>query len=578
MRRSGASLGLVLCLAGSAGCYDGAAADGGADDDTGAAETTAGGTSGAAEPTGGEDTGEPPKLPEVPAPTIRRLTLAEFTYSVRDLLGDVPISILEADTLKEGFFTVGNATIAVSPAGVGLYEQALAGASAAAFSDAARAATVVRCVPAALDDTACFRDAIATFGRRAWRRPLTGPELERYVAIAVDIAAETGDVLAGLRHAVWGLLESPNFLYRIEIGEPAPDQPGRVRYTADEMASRLSYTLWSTTPDDALLDAAERGDLATPEGIRAQAERLLADPRARAGVQNFVSELYSVWRLSDLTKDPNTYPSWTPSLKAAIREDLVARINDVVFDNPGDFLSLYDGTRVFVNNELADLYGLPAADPDVLRPAELPADGMRRGLIGSAAVLAMHSPAARTSATKRGLFIADALLCRVVPPPPPDVNLDLDPDKGADGPQTAREQLEVHRKNPSCAGCHNMMDPMGLALEHFDATGRWRPDDQGLAIDASGDLDGVPFAHGGELATLLRDHPDAPMCLVRKLFTYATGRLPVSSELELVRLLEDDLTREDNRFDQLLLSLVTRDEFRFANPAGTVVAPEGEMP
>ena len=554
-----------------------------AEDDDGAAGTTGtAGTAGTTDPTDsgpGEDTQDDPDAPlEVPAPTIRRLTASEFAHSLRDLLGEVTLPGTETDALKDGFFAVGNATIAVSPAGVALYEKALEQATAQGFADATRAAAVVPCLPAAVDDTVCFRDAVASFGRRAWRRSLTGAELERYLAIATTIAGETGDTLMGLRHAAWGLLESPNFLYRVEIGEPSAQDGGRLRYTGYEMAERLSYTLWNTTPDVALLDAAERGDLTTPAGVRAEAERMIVDPRARQGVENFVSELYSIWRLTDLTKDPATYPAWSPSLKAAIRDDLLARINDVVFDAPGDFLSLYDSNKVFVTNALADLYGVPAADPDVLRAAELPADGLRRGLIGSAAILAMYSPPARTSATKRGQFIADALLCRVVPPPPPgvDVNLDMDMDPT---PKTAREQLKKHRENPSCAGCHNMMDPMGLALENFDSTGRFRPDDQGLTIDASGDLDGVAFANGGELAGLLRDHPEASMCLVRKLYTYTTGRLPVYSELELLRLLEDDMLREDNHFDQLLLSLVTRDEFRFANPAGPVIAPDqGEMP
>ena len=587
MKRGKSRIAILLAGVCLGGCYSGAAADGGGgDDETGgtAAEAGTAPTSGdataaeAGTAETGEDSDEPPKVPQVPAPTIRRLTAAEFGHSVRDLLGDVPIGKLEADSLDKGFYAVGNATIAVSHDGVELYEEALELATIQALTDPARAATVLSCVPTSPGDGVCLRDAIASFGRRAWRRSLTGAEIERYLAVANGIAQETGDGLVGLRHAVWGLLESPNFLYRVEIGEPSPVD-GRLQYTGYEMASRLSYTLWNTTPDDALLEAAERGELTGPEGIRAQAERMLADPRARQGVANFVSELYSMWRLDDLSKNTDYFPDWTTSLRAAIGEDLRARFNDIVFDAPGDFFSLYDGTKVFVNNELARLYGLPEADPDVLRAAELPADGLRRGLIGSAAILAMNSPAARTSATKRGHFIADALLCREVPPPPPDVSLDLDKEDMGGGPRTAREKLKEHRENPSCAVCHSITDPLGLALEHFDGSGKFRPDDQGLTIDASGDLDGLAFANGAELATLLRDHPEAPTCLVRKLYTYVTGRLPVYSENQILRLLEDDLLREDNRFDQLLLALVTNDEFRFAHPVGTVVAPdEGDMP
>jgi len=578
MQRSGITVSVLLALACSGGCYSGLEADGdGSATGTATAATATAAQTGADTSADTQDTAEPPPAPpELPAPTIRRLTAAEFTHSVTDLLGAVTLSPIETDSLLAGFFSVGNATVAVSPAGVALYEKALDEATTQAFSDPVRAATVVTCVPAAIDDLLCFRAALAGFGRRAWRRPLTAPELERYLAIATSVATETGDSVAGLRHAVWGLLESPNFLYRVELGEPEGD---RLRYTSYEMASRLAYTLWNTTPDELLLDAAERDELVTADGVLAQAQRMLADPRAKQGVENFVTELYSLWTLPNLLKDSQAFPEWTESLRAAIRDDLLARVTDIVFTTPGDFLALYDSNKVFVNNELARLYGLPETDPDVLRAAVLPVDGLRRGLIASAGVLAMNSLPARTSATKRGHFISDALLCRVVPPPPPDVNLDLDKDQVDMGPQTLRQKLERHRADPACAGCHAITDPMGLALENFDTIGKFRADDQGLVIDASGQLDGTPFLNGNQLAGLLRDHPEAPRCLIRKLYTYVTGRLPVLAEREILAALADDLSREDNRFDQLLLALVTQEEFRFANPAGTVIAPdEGEMP
>ena len=250
-----------------------------------------------------------------------------------------------------------------------------------------------------------------------------------------------------------------------------------------------------------------------------------------------------------------------------------------MFTGPGDFFSLYDSNEVFVNNELARLYGLPETDPDSFRAAELPADGLRRGLIASAGILAMNSLPARTSATKRGHFISDALLCIPVPAPPPDVDLDIDKDQEELGPQTLRQKLERHRADPACAGCHSLTDPMGLALENFDTMGKFRPDDQGLVIDASGDLDGAPFANGNELAVLLRDHPEAPRCLVRKLYTYVMGRLPAFAEKEILDGLQDALTGADNRFDLLLLALVSQEDFRHVNPAGSTLAPdEGEMP
>ncbi len=575
-------LGVALATVCTAGCYSGAAATGSAEGDASSGSTgDSEPTGGPADDTGGSSTGdEPPAVPQVPAPTIRRLTTAEFEHSVRDLLGPVTLGPVEADSEQEGFFAVGNAKIALSPAGVGQYEDVLDAATAEAFSDPARVATIVSCVPALPTDVTCLRDAIASFGRRAWRRPLDGVHIERYLAIATTVGAETGDAVVGLRHALWGLLQSPYFLYRVELGAPSAEHGGRSKFSAYELASRMAFTLWNTLPDEALLDAAESGALDTPAGVELQATRMIADPRARQGVENFISELYSLWLLDEKVKDAALFPEWTPTLRAVMRDELLARINDVVFDAPGDFFALHDSQKVFVNNELARLYGLPEVEPDAFRAAMLPEGSPRRGLIMSGLMLAMNSLPARTSATERGAFIADALLCRTVPPPPPDVDTDIDGDDPMNNePRTLREKLEPHRSNPVCASCHNITDPLGLALEHFDTLGRYREFDQGLVIDPSGVLDDMPFTDAGELALLLRDHPEVAKCLVRKLSTYTAGRLPVFSEFDTLAALEGDLESEGNRFDRLLFALVTHDDFRFAHPADTALAPdEGDKP
>ena len=573
------SAALLAVFLGATACAQGdsANAEGSATTTTGAEPGDS--TGGTAPTTGGDDTGEPDAPTSVPGPTLRRLTASEFTHSMQDLLGPVTLGAVEADSSQDGFFAVGASRVALSPAGVAKYEQAIGDATAQAFADPARAAQILSCLPTQLTDVVCMRDALATFGRRAWRRPLTGVELERYLGIATTIGSETGDVLVGLRHAVWALLQAPHFVYRVELGLPSADDGGRLKFTSYEMASRLAFTLWNTLPDEALLDAAEADLLADGPGVTEQALRMLADPRARQGVHNFVAELYGLWALGEKVKDDTIFPEWTPTLKAVMRDELLARVEDVVFDQPADFFSLYDGQKVFVNNELAAIYGLDPVEPDVFRAAVLPPDSPRRGLIGSALMLAMNSLPARTSATERGQFIAESLLCRTVPPPPPNVDTNLDDEEMQDpGPKTMREKLEPHRADPACSGCHNITDPLGLALEHFDTIGRFRATDQGLTIDASGELDGKYFADGAELAGLLREHPVVAACLVRKLYTYAGGRLPLAREADTLAEIEDELTLSGNRFDKLLIDLVTHDDFRFANPVGTVVDSEGDKP
>ncbi|WAS98001.1 DUF1592 domain-containing protein [Nannocystis punicea] len=576
---------LLAALLGAPACYQGDTANADGSAGTTTAATATGDSTDATAPTttAADSDGDEPAPPQaVPGPTLRRLTASEFTHSMQDLLGPVTLGDVEADSLQDGFFAVGAARVALSPAGVARYEQAIGDATAQAFADPARVAQILRCVPTQLTDVTCMRDALATFGRRAWRRPLTGVELERYLGIATTIGSETGDVVVGLRHAVWALLQAPHFLYRVELGEPSPDHGGRLEFTSYEMASRLAFTLWNTLPDEALLDAAEADQLSDGPGVTEQAARMLADPRARQGVHNFIAELYGLWALGEKVKDDTLFPQWTPTLKAVMRDELLARVEDVVFDQPADFFSLYDGQKVFVNNELARIYGLEEVQPDVFRAAQLPEGSPRRGLIGSALVLAMNSLPARTSATERGQFIAESLLCRTVPPPPPTVDTNLDDEDVEDpGPKTLREKLEPHREKPECSGCHNITDPLGLALEHFDTIGRWRDNDQGLTIDASGELDGEYFADGGELAVLLRQHPMVANCLARKLYTYAGGRLPLTRDTDTIAEIEGELTLAGNRFDRLLLALVTHDDFRFAHPAGTVVAEddtEGDKP
>jgi hypothetical protein len=566
-------LGLVL----ASGCYTGVSANDGTIAEAGGSDDNASVGDDATESAGDSD-GDP-ELEEVPPPTLRRLTVAEFGHSVQDLLGPVALAAIEPDWLSEGFFAVGNARIALSPSGVASYESALDLATAEAFADPARVQSIVACVPSSSTDVECMREAIAEFGRRAWRRPLRDAELDRYVAVATGIAAETSDGVVGLRHAIWGVLQSPYFLYRVEVGFPSEEHDGRLAFSSHEMASRLSFTLWSTVPDDDLLDAADRDELTSAAGVRAQAERMLADPRARQGVENFAAELYGLWALEEKEKDAELFPEWTPTLETSMRAEVLARVERVVFDEPGDFFSLYDGREVIVDNELARIYGVPEVTPDQTRRVTLPAGDARRGLIGSALVLAMNSLPARTSATKRGQFISETLLCRTVPPPDDNVDTNLDDDEDEDdGPRTLREKLESHRKDPACAGCHALTDPLGLALEHFDTVGRYRETDEGLTIDASGELDGEPFADAAELATVLRNHPDARACLVRKLYTYTAGRLPFDGEDELLAAVEADLAGDDNRFDRLLYAIVTHDDFRFAHPAGTVPVEGGEMP
>lgn len=535
-------------------------------------EIAGGGSAGpSTSPAGGSSSGGTGGVPSVaalgpdPVARLHKLTASAFGNSVRDLLGsDVPLSSVEQDLDRDGFFSVGNSTVAVSPAGVVQYEDAVGSATAHVFADQARAAAVLSCIPSSSSDVQCAQLALAKLARRAFRRPLSDGELTRFTAVFSDIAAEAGSVLEGLRYAVSAILQSPSFLYRVELGVADQAEGGRSRFTSYEMASRLAAVIWNSAPDETLLDSADRNELSAVTGVRAQAERMLAAPAARSALAGFFDDYYDLEHLRHGIKDAALFPNWSATLRDALEQELQQRLSDMVFTQRGDFLSLYDSRHTFVNNEVARHYGLPEAAADAWRAIELPVESLRVGLLGSGALLAGYSLPQRRSATERGKFVVENLLCKVVPPPPPTVVINLDETSDPNAP--ARQRLATHRENPACASCHALMDPVGLALENFDSIGVYRTMDKGQVIDASGELDGVTFSNAAELASALRNHPDAAACVARKLYTHAQGRdlLPVDDPA--IAELAKGFAGAGHRFDQLLIELVASEAFRFVEP------------
>jgi hypothetical protein len=499
-----------------------------------------------------------------PVAHMHRLTASQYANSLRDLLGaDVPVGAVDPDFLNDGFVNVGAGSVSVSPSGGGLYEAAATAATTWLFGDPARLTAALACVPQTATDTACVQQALSTLGRRAYRRPLTDEETNRLVTLATSIAGQAGSSMQiGLRHAVNMLIQSPNFLYRVELGVPSPADGGRLKYTSFEMASRLASTLWNTLPDATLLDAAD--SLTSTDGVSTQAKRMLADPKAHQALTAFVDDLYALHFLHGAMPDATVYPGFTETLRQAMQTELEMRVDDAVFGSPSDFLSLFDSKTTFVNDELAHHYGLPTAGSNEFRRVTFPADSPRAGILGSGAILTGMALPERTMPTRRGKFIREALLCQIVPPPPPSVMAQLPPNRNPN--DTIRKILTDHRSNAACAGCHALMDPIGLGLEAFDGVGSFRTMDKGQPVDATGNLDGVPFNGLAELGKALRSAPVAGPCLVSKLYTQALGRAPVERDALVLDALATRFAAGGNRFDQLLLDLVASDGFRFVEP------------
>jgi hypothetical protein len=519
---------------------------------------------------GPPDPGPAPVVEGV-APVARRLTVSQYDHVMRDLFGDdlyVPASP-EPDLEIDGMARVGASVVSISPRGVERYEAAAMVVAEQAVSPERRG--WMPCTPSADADPACLRDAIGAIGRRVWRRSLAAEEVESLAALAEAAStalAGEADVsepfFAGLRFAVAAMLQAPDFLLRVETGES--NGAGGRRYTSVEMASRLSFLLWDSTPDEALLAAAERGDLVDDALLAAEVDRMLADPKARRGLRAWTDDLFDLGKVTELQKDPEVFLFLRDGLLASAREETLRLVEDVVFDRDADFGDLLTTRETWVDRSLAMIYGVPAPELNGFGLVELPADGIRVGLFGQASLLSLYAHPRSSSATLRGKFVRSTLLCGEIPPPPADVDTSI-PEPSADAP-TLRDRIAAHLEVPSCRGCHEQMDPIGLGFENFDGLGVYRETEAGVQIDPSGDLDGVAYQTLPQLAAAVRNHPDFNPCMVEQVVRAAIGREPSEAEEGAMAWLVERFEADEHRLQALLRELVQSPMFRAVGEVG----------
>lgn len=489
-----------------------------------------------------------------------RLTTAQYRNLLEDLTGaDRPVS-LQPDTNPYLFASIGASTEPLSEQGVQLLEEAASTVAAEIFTDPVDRRELVGCEPESPRD-ACAEAFLSRFGRQAYRRPLTTTELARWLAVSNTLA--DGSAWTGLQTAVAGILQSPSVVYRVELGQPHPDDPTLRVLTDWEVATRMSLLLWDRPPDDALLDAVARGALATPEGLAAQADRLLADPRSEEAIEAFFAQYLDLGRLENASPDPATYPRFTEPLRAAMHNEVLLLVDDLVNRRDTDVRKLFSERRAYVNRDLATHYGLLVEGASALTyvPVDLGPDSERAGILGLGAFLTMNAHAVHTSPTLRGKYILERVLCSMVPPPPDSVDLDLSDDE-TEGGGTLRDTLEAHRDDPECSACHAIMDPPGYLFEHFDPTGAWRETDHGHPIDSSGELLGEPLSGAGELGDLLAGHERVGPCMVQQLYRHAHGRLDTEADAVTLDQLSAAFAADGYRFRALLRAVVTHDSFR----------------
>lgn len=511
---------------------------------------------------------EPPD-PEIPPDQpvlarMHRLTEAEYRTSVGQLLGVDVQAELPVDYRLHGFTTVGGAELSIAPADLEQYEASAWEIASRVLPDPAARDLALSCALDQIPDPeACIAPWALDLARQAWRRPLDQQDLDHLVGVFSTIDANVGDRMLAARAVVALVLQSPWFLFRIEVGTPDPSDADLRHLTDHEVAARTATLLTGGLPDAALSADADAGRL-DPARLADHARRLLDEPEAHGAIGRFAHELLDLGRLEDLTKDEALFPDFTPTLRAAMAEEIRALFVDVVLTADEDLTALWTGRRAWVTPELARHYGL--VEPGGW--TELPEDQARGGVLGRAGFLALNAHQATTSPTHRGLFVRTRLLCGIVPAPPAGVNTELaEPEPGI----SLRERLALHRTAPQCAGCHAEMDPIGLAFEQFDATGAWRSHDNGVPVDASGELDGVVVDGVAELSRALAEHPDVPSCLTRQWLRHALGQSEGETSEHAIAELTGELADAGYRLRELLVAIVTHPAFRTVTvPAGAV--------
>ena len=496
---------------------------------------------------------------------LRRLTHSQYNHTVRDLLGDQssPADQFPPDDFINGFRDQYEAQN-LSPLLAESYSTAAERLAANAFRNG-DTHHLIPCKPSA----ECRARFIASFGLKAFRRPLKTAEQQRYEAL---FARET-DFARGAQLVVEAMLQSPNFLFRLD----SATDPSLKPYAA---ASQLSYSLWDSMPDDALLAAAARGELATPPGVEGMARAMLQDPRAHEMLEEFVSEWLRIDRVLSATRD-RRFQQFTRETAVAMGKEAQLFIGDLVW-NDRNFMTAYTADYGFMNAELASIYGVeaPAREFD---KAPFPPGSERAGLLGQALFLTASSKPEDSSVTGRGLFIREQFLCQHVPPPPPGVDTNLPPSTEAH-PQTNRERMASHTTEAMCASCHGLIDPIGWGFEKFDpigarretyrltfASGR-RPEGGGrgrmnvvdLPLNTNGNVLGLKdanFSSPRELGAILATNRQCQECVVKQFFRYTAGRTETPADGPIIARVLDDFRNSSFKFKELIVSLVLAREF-----------------
>ncbi|MCA9581105.1 MAG: DUF1592 domain-containing protein, partial [Myxococcales bacterium] len=485
-----------------------------------------------------------------------RLSHTQYANTVAELLG-------ERDGLGDDFepqasgtgFVNGAAVAFVSPLLAEQYRDAAELLAADAVKDLS---SLLPCEPADAADRGCVEDFVADFGRRALRRPLTSEQQELYLSLY-----DTFPGVEGVQAIVEAMLQSPYFVYRFELGSDG-EWGERVRAEAHEMASQLAYLLWDSPPDARLLDAAAKGELADPANLGLEVERMLKDPRADELYWRFLAQYFGVDLVPSITKDGELFPGFDEDVRMLLLEEARRFIHHVMTEGTGRVDELLGANYTFLNERLADFYGVDGVSGDDLQRVTLP-EAERVGIMTHAGVLSVLGNDFSGSPTLRGKFIRTKLLCGQIPEPPANVNDAIEP---PDDVSTTRDRYEAHLVRDDCRGCHAMMDPIGFGLENFDGAGRFRTEENGEPVDVSGEIKGieggsVSFEGPRELVEALLSSSELGDCVVNHFFRFAAGRMEESYDGCELEHMHDEFAKSGGDLSALVQVFVNSSAFQY---------------
>jgi len=506
------------------------------------------------------------------AARVRLLSQDQYFNSIGYIFGPTVTVPANFAPLRrtDGLLEVGASTAGVTFGQLGEYQRTASSLAEQVVGPADRG-YMMSCRPADAKraDPRCARQFLSKVGRLLYRRPIEGALLDTSVDAADSAAGQLKDFYVGLSYSLADMLMSPDVLFAVDTTQPDPQHPGSLRLDAYSIATRLSLFLWNATPDDELLREAQSGQLYTAAGRARAVDRMLASPRLVTGTRNFFSDMLGFDDFASLAKDHQIYPVFTGATAEAAPEQALRTIVNLLIVKKDDYRDLFTTDDTFMSPILGPIYGVPATGG--WAPYDFPADSPRAGLLTMVSFLSAHAHAGQSSPTLRGRAIRELLLCEKIPYPPANVDFSAltDPNPAL---RTMRERLTEHRKNPICAGCHKLMDPIGLGLENFDGAGQFRTTQNGAAIDVTGSLDGIKFSDAKGLGQALHDDPAVPACLVQRLYAYAVGGLTTNDKKTMLPYLIKSFAQDGYRLPSLMRTIVLSPAFV------EVTAPQGSAP